>query len=119
MKVRAGFVSNSSSSSFCIYGAEMDFEEMIEKIKESNIISVEDMERMEEEDDWCEVGEILEEKLGLSTYQSDDYFWIGRRWAEINDDETGSQFKDSVKTKLEEVFGPDVDCGTHEEEIYN
>ena len=119
MKVRAGFVSNSSSSSFCIYGVEMDFDEMIEKIKESNIISEEDMEKMEENDELYEVGEILEEKLGLSTYQCDDYFWIGRRWAEIDDDETGGQFKDGVKTKLEEFFGPDVECDTYEEEISN
>jgi hypothetical protein len=119
MKVRAGFVSNSSSSSFCIYGTEMDLSDLIEKIKETNLLPEEEMEGMEENDEWYELGELLEEKLGLSTYQSEDYFWIGREWSCIDDDETGRQFKEGVQKKLEDAFGPDVDCGTHEEEIYN
>ena len=118
MKVRNGFVSNSSSSSFCIYGAYMDFDEMIEKIKESNLIPEEELERLEEDDEWYELGELLEEKLGLSTYHSEDCFWIGREWSSIDDEETGRQFKDGVKTKLEEAFGS-IECDTHEEEIYN
>ena len=119
MKVRAGFVSNSSSSSFCIYGTSMELDELIEKIKESNLIPEEELERMEEDDEWYDLGELLEEKLGLSTYQSEDYFWIGREWSGIDDDETGRQFKDGVKSKLEKAFGPNIDCDTHEEEIYN
>lgn len=118
MKVRAGFVSNSSSSSFCIYGTSMEFDEVIEKIKESNLIPQEELDRLEEEDEWYELGEILEEKLGLSTYQSDDNFWIGKEWSSIDDDETGRQFKENVKSKLEKAFGP-TDCDTYDEEIYN
>ena len=118
MKVRAGFVSNSSSSSFCIYGTEMDLSDLIEKIKESNLLPEEELERMEENDEWYELGEILEEKTGLSTYQSEEYFWIGREWSSIDDEETGAQFKEGIKTKLEEVFGP-TDCYTYDEEIYN
>ena len=119
MKVRNGFVSNSSSSSFCIYGTEMDLGDLIEKIKESNILPEEELERMEEEDEWYELGELLEEKLGLTTYQSDDNFWIGKEWSSIDDDETGRQFKENVKAKLEKAFGPDVECDTYDEEIYN
>ena len=118
MKVRAGFVSNSSSSSFCIYGTSMELNEIREKIKESNLIPQEKLDRMEEEDEWYELGEILEEKLGLSTYQSEDYFWIGREWSNIDDEETGRQFKEGVEKKIEDVFGP-TDCSTYEEEIYN
>jgi len=119
MKVRAGFVSNSSSSSFCIYGASMNLSEIIEKIKGTNLIPEEELERMEEENEWYELSEILEEKIGLSTYQSEDYFWIGREWSSIDDDETGREFKEGIKTKLDEVFGSDIECETHEEEIYD
>jgi len=119
MKIRNGFVSNSSSSSFCIYGASMDFEDVVKKIKESKLIPEDELERLEEDDEWYELGEILEEKLELSTYQSDDNFWIGKSWSSIGDDETGRQFKDNIKTKLEGIFGSDIECGTHEEEIYN
>lgn len=119
MKVRAGFVSNSSSSSFCIYGTSMDLSDVIEKIKESNLVPEEKLERMEENDEWYNLGELLEKKTGLSTYQSENDFWIGREWSDIDDDETGRQFKENVKAKLEKAFGPDVECGTYEEEIYN
>jgi hypothetical protein len=118
MKVRVGFVSNSSSSSFCIYGASMDLSEIIEKVKESHLIPEEELERLDEDNEWYELGEILEKKLGLSTYQSEDYFWIGREWSGIDDNETGRQFKDGVQKKLEDVFGS-IECATHEEEIYN
>ena len=33
MKVRNGFVSNSSSSSFCIFGTCIELDEMVEKFK--------------------------------------------------------------------------------------
>ena len=42
MKVRSGFVSNSSSSSFCIYGTYLEFSEIIEKLKASNLLTKEE-----------------------------------------------------------------------------
>lgn len=121
MKVRAGFVSNSSSSSFCIYGTSMDFSEVIEKIKESNLIPEDELEQLLEDDEWYEIGEVLSEKMDLEVLPDyeQEYLWIGRSWSNLNDDETGRQFKESVKTKLEVVFGPDIDCDTHEGEICN
>ena len=46
MKIRQGFVSNSSSSSFMIYGINLDSDQ-IEKLKES--LSEEDREALEDE----------------------------------------------------------------------
>jgi len=120
MKIRNGFVSNSSSSSFCIYGIDMDFSDVIEKLKASNFLTTEEVERMEEEDEWYEVDEIIESKTVLSVHRDDDNCWIGRSWSSVGDDETGSQFKESVKDELEKILGSDVDdCSTYEETIYN
>lgn len=126
MKVRNGFVSNSSSSSFCIYGTSMDFGDILEKVKNSNFLTEEEMKMFNEDDDgddveWYEVGEMLADKCGLSSYTDydNDTLWLGLEWSSVGDDETGRQFKDKVKSKLEEMLGPDVDCDTYDETIYN
>jgi len=115
MKIRAGFVSNSSSSSFCIYGTYMDVNEVVEKMKD--FLTEEEIELIEDEP--YEVQELIEEKTDLAVYMSEDSIWIGKSWTSVGDDQTGKQFKDSVQEELEKVFGPDVECGTHEEEIYS
>lgn len=116
MKIRNGFVSNSSSSSFCIYGVAMETEEVIEKIQES--LTQEEKDQLEEEGDYM-ITEIIEDKADLSVYESEGSIWIGREWSSIKDDETGAQFKANVKAEIEKFLGPGMDCGTHEEEIYN
>jgi len=117
MKIRNGFVSNSSSSSFCIYGTYIEFDDLMEKIKEMNFLSEEEIETVEE-DNW-ELESILSDKTDLSVYSGDGDVWIGKEWSSIGDDETGRQFKESVKSELEKFLGPDVECETHVEEISN
>ena len=119
MKVRNGFVSNSSSSSFCIYGTDLDMSDLIEKVKLSNLITEDVMAEMEENEDYWEVSEFIEEKTNLEVYMNDDYVWIGRSWSNIGDDETGRQFKENVKSEIEKILGPDINCSTHAEEIYS
>ena len=58
-------------------------------------------------------------KTDLSVYSGDGDVWIGKEWSSIGDDETGRQFKESVKSELEKFLGPDVECETHVEEISN
>lgn len=119
MKIRAGFVSNSSSSSFCVYGAEMDlakFKKLINKLKinfeiEKGLDLATLLENKEEEYDVFNLLDCAEKKfmklLGLTVRAcwEDETIYIGRKYDTLKDDETGEQFKNSVKEKL-----PGVRC---------
>jgi hypothetical protein len=110
MKVRDGFVSNSSTTSFLIYGVYFDGSEELKKAL--NEAGKEKIKELDDDDN-----EIVEE-LGLpyySGYESSQVY-LGRSWAEIEDDETGLQFKQRVQKEIREYFNlEDENFGTHEE----
>jgi len=115
MKIRQGFVSNSSSSSFCIFGAIISAEKAKKFLDEKNV---------EYDPDYiCETFETADSPLDLECwtygYGYDDDLYIGRSWDSIKDDETGKEFKDSIEKKLKEAFGDDVKVSTHEEAWYD
>jgi hypothetical protein len=88
MKVRQGFVSNSSASSFCIFGTYLEGK------------------------GYEEIEELLD---GTSLYYSSggEYscgMYVGREFQTIKDDETGKQFKDSTEKLLKEKFGNKTKC---------
>jgi len=124
MKVRNGFVSNSSSSSFCIYGSSYEVESLIQKMKETKFIDENDeeiqerLEEMREEFNWSGLENIMSNKTLLEVYTSDDYVWIGKSWDRINDHETGKEFKERVEQELQDIVGEDVYCTTYTEVIY-
>lgn len=122
MKVRMGFVSNSSSSSFCIYGAfleddKIETPEFLEFMVD-HIDDVESIEKAKEtlEEDRDDVLWQLETPLGLEYYciDGDDGVYLGDSWSHVKDDETGRQFKDRVEAQLKKIW-PDVKCTTLEE----
>lgn len=81
MKTRIGFVSNSSTTSFLIYGISA----------ESNELNVDDVYD-------------TAEKNGLNCYQLDYEYYIGISWNKVKDDQTGLQFKESVQEKIKKAF---------------
>jgi len=93
MKTRYGFVSNSSTTSFCIYGIYTDAiftdgEEEDDKF----------FERMEDFEAKCQEADLecyIDEGGGT---------WIGDSWHTIGDKETGKQFKDKVAKKVKGFF---------------
>ena len=91
MKIRVGFVSNSSSSSFLIYGAVVSDDTMKHEL----------------------------EKEGLSEIYGQDDTYIGLSWDQIKDDESGAQFKQRIRDAIKKVCGPDVKCQTFSESWYD
>lgn len=119
MKIRAGFVSNSSSSSFCIFGAMLSSEDLIAgvtRLVESGEITPKNSYW---KDDAYECGQLLSMEFYSSEY--DDDVWIGMSWPKIGDDETGRQFKDRVITAIKKALPdiPDRAFDTYEEVFPN
>lgn len=132
MKIRAGFVSNSSSSSFCIYGVQVDRDD-IKNI--AHLITKEQIEEYCEGRRWTApehfdpehdeyspslILDVYLPPLGL-TYVDDSEggaLYIGRDSGDIGDDETGRQFKESthILTKMFPNISVDDICW-HEGEI--
>jgi len=87
MKIRTCFVSNSSSSSFCIYGTY--FEELSEKKLNGKIVK-----KLNE----------LGFYLGSGPNDLGDGIYVGRNATSIEDNETGKEFKNSTLKELQECF---------------
>jgi protein-tyrosine-phosphatase len=115
MKIRGGFVSNSSSSSFVLYGASIDTSKVAEFLK-AHGVEITDEEMDEEMDDRYDVADALDQyfidnKINCSATGTggsyDDTIQIGRSPWDINDDETGKQFRESVDAALK-LIDPDI-----------
>ena len=114
MKIRIGFVSNSSTTSFCIYGLCLDDYTQLQKACDLNNI------KCNVEDDDFESYEVCEEiatKNGLefiSGPQGEGMFF-GKRLSDMKDEETFGQFKKAIEEKLSRIFGEKMDCSVMEE----
>jgi hypothetical protein len=103
MKIRSGFVSNSSSSSFVIYGVWIDEDDV------KKLLSDDDLKVIEEEP--YMLGEVAD-NLPMFYHYNDDTEEVafGRSYSSIKDDETGREFKRSIEKKLKEIFGKEIKC---------
>jgi len=115
MKVRNGFVSNSSSSSFLIYGCIIDSSFANDTIEDAIELVFKDTGVRDSVSYWRPEG-------------YDDYF-IGNSWSNVQDDETGKQFKERTEIAVNKIIEKikeinkddkdlDIEFGTHREAWY-
>jgi len=112
MKIRNGFVSNSSSSSFCIYGVSINKKELIEKMEKIN----KEITEEDKEDIWSFLYQ--EEKdlfVSEGPYDYSGNIYIGKSWSSIRDDQTGKEFKEETQQRLKKLTGEEIRCCTIEE----
>jgi len=111
MKIRQGFVSNSSSSSFHLYGVEMDRNEFQKMILDKGLTTQDELDKLGlDEVLWSAVQGL--EGICISAW---DAVYFGRFYSYIGDDETLKAFKENVEKALKEFLGDDVECKEYEE----
>ena len=113
MKIRTGFVSNSSSSSFLIYGAALGEEDL----PKGAVDAVDEDGNPEDADEAYEAWEKIATKYKLDHHSPcyDSTHYIGLSWDRVKDNETGKEFKKRVEALLEKAFGKKIECATLEE----
>lgn len=105
MNYRNSFVSNSSSSSFVVYGVGMNDDEFFSlcqsKLGEEAVNNI--INDPDSGNSYTELNK-LEKETGLEFIHDweCEYHIIGRQYKTIGDNETGLDFKNSVKDKLKE-----------------
>jgi len=119
MKIRTGFVSNSSSSSFCIYGTYINGElkEQIEK----NLIKMgySEQDLVNGLEDFFGYNNERKE-LGLEFHSViDESSYLGNSWSSVKDNETGKQFKERTEKAIEKIVGRQEKYDTYSEAWYN
>ena len=110
MKIRNGFVSNSSSSSFCIYGLYIEEEQtFVDKLIEKGYITKEKFKELGNVLEYAwekdENNFFIKHNLEVESMDEDSGIYVGKSWSSIKDDETGAEFKKAIENSLIELLG--------------
>lgn len=98
MKIRTDFVSNSSSSSFVLWGVSFDKEELEQKLRDANVAL---SDEFNEEDYNGFIDQWIDENFNYDEVVIGDYEVVfGMKPTEMKDDETLKQFKERIFTKF-------------------
>jgi len=113
MKVRNGFVSNSSSSSFCLYGIALEGTDDLERMG---------LEITDKDEPWENIYELVG-KSGLQVVfdHDNDAIYVGLHPDSMGLDETKRQFQTRVRELMTKLLPDSVSekLEIHEGEIYN
>jgi len=106
MKIRAGFVSNSSTTSFVIYGIWIHGDDLINKLKENGLVP-----EGKEPDPYDILGE---EGITCEFTPSEEYC-VGFNFDEIPDDVVVGEWKKEKTEILKKIFGEETKCSLNVE----
>jgi hypothetical protein len=107
MKLKLGFVTNSSSTSFVVMGANINYDEMTSFV---------DQEKLKD-DLFSTLDEVVQNSdLSYSTgpdygYGSPESIMVGIHYTRMRDNETLKEFKNRVQLQILERFGVQIQPG--------
>lgn len=133
MKTRIGFVSNSSTTSFAIYGCHIGghSKEIMEATKKMLLKSISpNAAPYRARDEYDEDISYQTEELAyliklalpmLNVWCPNDngVVYVGRQLWDMKENETKKKFMDDISKKIKIIFGDSVTCGYHQEAWYN